>query len=134
MIYKLVTRVIQYFCFPERPMKGGDILDFQKGGGVNLRNGAGYDPPYQLCYHSSPKIVGPPLNLAPPKFNFLLRSPPYPSNYFGLEFLSPPKIRGAATMISRNHSSMLSLINLQKRKSCPKEALQQRQFVLILGS
>ena len=27
-------------------MKGGDILDFKKGG--NLRKG-GYDPPYQLC-------------------------------------------------------------------------------------
>ena len=31
MIYKLVTRVIQYFRFPERPMKGGDILDFKRG-------------------------------------------------------------------------------------------------------
>ena len=50
MIYKLVTRVIQYFCFYDRPMKGGDILDFQKrvggwgggggggGGGVDLEN------------------------------------------------------------------------------------------------
>ena len=37
MIYKLVTRVIQYFYFPTRPMKGGDILDFQKEG--NLRKG-----------------------------------------------------------------------------------------------
>ena len=54
MIYKLVTRVIQYFCFPDRPMKGGDILDFQKG--ENLRKGEGevdlekgeYDTPYQL--------------------------------------------------------------------------------------
>ena len=27
-LYKLVTRVIQYFCFPNSPMKGGDILDF----------------------------------------------------------------------------------------------------------
>ena len=27
VIYKLVTLVIQYFCFPDRPMKGGDILD-----------------------------------------------------------------------------------------------------------
>ena len=26
--YKLVTRVSQYFCFLNRPMKGGDILDF----------------------------------------------------------------------------------------------------------
>ena len=46
MIDKLVTRVIQYFCFPERSMKGGDILDFQKGG-VDLEKG-GYEPPYQL--------------------------------------------------------------------------------------
>ena len=35
-------------------------------------------------------FIGPPLNLAsPPKFNFLLRSPP-PPNYFGLKFLGPP--------------------------------------------
>ena len=27
VIYKLVTLVIQYFCFPDRPMKGGDMLD-----------------------------------------------------------------------------------------------------------
>ena len=45
MIYKLVTRVIQYICFPKRPMKDGDILDFQKegilekGGGVDLEKG-----------------------------------------------------------------------------------------------
>ena len=37
MIYKLVTRTIQYFCFPNRPMKGGGILDFQKG--ANLKKG-----------------------------------------------------------------------------------------------
>ena len=42
----MVTRVIQYFCFPGKPMKGGDILDFQKGG--NLRKKGGYDPPCQL--------------------------------------------------------------------------------------
>ena len=37
-----------------------------------------------------PKILGPPLNLAPlPKFNFLLRSPPSPPNYFGQKFLGP---------------------------------------------
>ena len=28
----MVTTVIQYFCFSDKPMKGGDILDFQKGG------------------------------------------------------------------------------------------------------
>ena len=32
IIYKLATRVIEVFCFPNKPMKGGDILDFQKGG------------------------------------------------------------------------------------------------------
>ena len=45
-----------------------------------------------------PKILGPPLNLAPSKkkINFLLRSPPlspHPPptrNYFGLKFLGPP--------------------------------------------
>ena len=31
MIYKLVTRVIKYFCFLERPMEDGDILNFKKG-------------------------------------------------------------------------------------------------------
>ena len=45
MIYKLVARVIQYFCFHKRPMKGGDILDFYKVG--NLRKEK-YEPPYQL--------------------------------------------------------------------------------------
>ena len=39
MIYQLVTRVIQYFCFPNRPMKGGDILDFQKGEGILEKRG-----------------------------------------------------------------------------------------------
>ena len=39
MIYKLVTRIIQYFCFPDRPVKGGDILDSQKGGGGILEKG-----------------------------------------------------------------------------------------------
>ena len=28
IIYKMVTRVIQYFYFPDKPMKVGDILDF----------------------------------------------------------------------------------------------------------
>ena len=49
MIYKLVTRDIQYFCFPDRPMKGGDILDFQNGGnlgkgGVDLEKGGSMTP------------------------------------------------------------------------------------------
>ena len=37
MIYKLVKTVIQYFCFPERPMKGGGILNFYKD--KSLRKG-----------------------------------------------------------------------------------------------
>ena len=41
MMYKLVTRVIQYFCLPDRPMKGEDILDFQKGGDLTLKKGDG---------------------------------------------------------------------------------------------
>ena len=28
IIYKSVKRVIQYFCLPDRPIKGDDILDF----------------------------------------------------------------------------------------------------------
>ena len=37
----------QYFCFPDRPMKGGDILDIpRKEGGILKKEG--YDPPYQL--------------------------------------------------------------------------------------
>ena len=54
MTYKLVTRVIQCFCFPERPMKGWDNLNFKKGGNlrkggeVDLEKEGGYEPPYQL--------------------------------------------------------------------------------------
>ena len=52
MIYKLVKRVTQYFCFPERPMKGGEHLGFLERGG-NRKGGVdpeirGYDPSYQL--------------------------------------------------------------------------------------
>ena len=48
IIYKSVKRVIQYFCLPDRPIKGDDILDFQKGGNfrkgkLDLENG-GHDP------------------------------------------------------------------------------------------
>ena len=45
-MYKLVTKVIQYFCFPNRPMKVWDILEFQKGGESQKRGK--YDTPYQL--------------------------------------------------------------------------------------
>ena len=49
-----------------------------------------------LGFIDPPKILGPPLNLAPPKFNFLLRSPQL---FWSEIFRSPPKIgRGAATM------------------------------------
>ena len=49
---------IQYFYFHNRPIKGGDILDFSKGGnlrkvGVDLENGdEGYDPPYYLTNYT----------------------------------------------------------------------------------
>ena len=41
-----------------------------------------------------PKILGPPLDLAPHRIYFFAQVPP---NYFGLKFLGPslPKIRGA---------------------------------------
>ena len=53
MIYKLVTRAIQYFCFPKRPMwKVGTSSISRKGGvlerGFDLEKGD-YDPPFQLC-------------------------------------------------------------------------------------
>ena len=48
-MYNLVTRVVQYFCFPDRPMKGGDILDFLEGenlrkGGSSRKGGGGMTP------------------------------------------------------------------------------------------
>ena len=53
MIYKFVTRVIQYFCFCDRPMKGGDILDFWEGGGEGVIQKRGsITPPYQLCMYN----------------------------------------------------------------------------------
>ena len=44
MIHKLVTRVIQHFCVPDRPMKGGDWISWisrkgRAGGGGDLRKG-----------------------------------------------------------------------------------------------
>ena len=49
-----------------------------------------------LGFIGPPKILGPPLNLAPPKFIFC-SGPPI---YFGLKLLCPPplNLRGAATM------------------------------------
>ena len=37
-------------------------------------------------------FIGPPLNLAPPKFNFSLRFPPPPNN-FDLKVLGPPPLK-----------------------------------------
>ena len=50
--YMHVKSVFQYFYFPDRPIKGGDILDFKKvrnlrKGEVDLKNER-YEPPYQL--------------------------------------------------------------------------------------
>ena len=47
-IYKLIKRVFQYFCFLDRPIKGGDILDFWKGG--NLRKGGVGDMFLAQCW------------------------------------------------------------------------------------
>ena len=33
----MLKKSFQYFCFPDRPIKGGEILDYLKGG--NLRKG-----------------------------------------------------------------------------------------------
>ena len=44
----MVTRVIQYFRFPDKPMEGGGHLGFLERGEM-LEKGGGYDPPYQLC-------------------------------------------------------------------------------------
>ena len=57
IIYKTVKKVFQYFCFPDRPVKGGDILDFQKAGNLDLENldleKGRYEPPYQLWYRKA---------------------------------------------------------------------------------
>ena len=105
MICKLVTGVIQCFCFSERPMKGRDILDSQKGRGilekgwVDLGKGGRYDPPYQLCSQPLPKILGPPLILAcPPPTQNLIFCSGSPQLFWPEIFRSPPKIRGAATV------------------------------------
>ena len=42
----MVKRFIQYFCLPDRPIKGGGHLGFLG----NLRNERGVRPPYQLCW------------------------------------------------------------------------------------
>ena len=47
IICKLVKRVIQFSCFPDRPLPGGDILNFKKGSRLSKR-GRGYDLPYEL--------------------------------------------------------------------------------------
>ena len=50
-----------------------------------------------LGFIGPPKILGPPLNLAPPPPNLIFCSGP--PNYFGLKFLGPPlKLGRAATM------------------------------------
>ena len=55
---------------------------------------------------SAPKILGPPLNLAPPKFNFLLRSPPPPQLFWSEMFRSPPPLKiggGGEGLLPCNH-------------------------------
>ena len=53
----------RYF-FLERPMKGGDILAFQKGGKSQKRGG--YDPPYELCSQGPPLKFQSPLKFSSP--------------------------------------------------------------------
>ena len=48
--YKLVTRVTQYFSFPNKHEKWGHLGFLERGGG-NLGKGGGYGPPYQLWCH-----------------------------------------------------------------------------------
>ena len=83
MIYKLFTRVIQYFCFPERPMKGGTSWTSRKGGGI-LEKGRGVDLVKGGWLTSLTKYVQPP---PPPQIQFFAQVNP---NYFGLKLLSPP--------------------------------------------
>ena len=52
---ELVARVIQCFCFPERSMKGGHILDFQKGGKGILEKGGGWLIHLNLALPPPPK-------------------------------------------------------------------------------
>ena len=44
----MVTRVIQYFRFPDKPMEGGGHLGFLDRGELLEKGGGGYAPPYQL--------------------------------------------------------------------------------------
>ena len=49
----MVTRVIQYFRFPDKPMKDGASWISGKGGILERGRGdlekGDYEPPYQLC-------------------------------------------------------------------------------------
>ena len=54
-----------------------------------------------LGFIGLPKILGPPLNLAPPKFNFLLRSPQL---FWSEIFRSPLKVGGGFYHV-QNHLS-----------------------------
>ena len=68
-IWKSVRRFIQYFYFLDRHIKGGDILDFQKGG---------YHRPYQLwLYWQKGHIL---VNLGQFKI-WNLPNPPSPQSY-----------------------------------------------------
>ena len=75
----MVKRFIQYIPFSDRPLKGGDILDFYKGvnlrkRGLTLKSGE-YDPPYlssiilDICAkYGIPNLTQPSLQI----FDFLI--------------------------------------------------------------
>ena len=99
MIYKLVTRVIQYFCFPERPIKVGTSCISRKGGilekGRLIQKRMGSMIPLTNYFHRPPQNF----RSSP---NLIFCSGPPPPNYFSLKFFVPPlKLGGgAATMCS----------------------------------
>ena len=62
----MVKRFIQYFCFPDRAIEGGNILDFWKGG--NLRKGGvdlekGGMNPLTMFYSGKETPLIPPLTI-----------------------------------------------------------------------
>ena len=97
MIYKLVTRVIQYFCFPERPIKVGTSCISRKGGilekGRLIQKRMGSMIPLTNYFHRPPQNF----RSSP---NLIFCSGPPPPNYFSLKFFVPPlKLGGGGGLL-----------------------------------